>query len=320
MERIAPSSPAAPAVRATLERVLDDAVEAAARLSDSGDPEALHDVRVSLRRLRVLLRAYQSELRHAVPRWLTEDVSALAARTGAARDLEVFEAWLAPRIGRLPRPHQPTARWLLARTVTRRDASYRSLRRSVPRGIAMIEPLLRAGLRYQSAGTPAAREGRTFGDLTARRARQRMEDLLGALRKIEDAGSDEQAHRARIAAKKVRYILEPVLLDRHGAALSGLKLLQDALGALHDLVGARVQILRARRVKGEAGEPPTPRRLAGLAALLARVDREKIALFRRIRTDWLTGPPRGLAPARRWVSQHTRRAETTAEAGRAGAR
>ena len=221
MDRIAPSAPAAPAVRATLERVLDDAVEAAARLSDSGDPEALHDVRVGLRRLRVVLRAYDSELHHGVPRWLTADVSALAGRTGAARDLEVFEAWLAPRISRLPRAHQPTARWLLARTVSRRDAAYRTLRRSVPRAIAMIEPLLRAGLHYRFAGAGAARDGRTFGELTARRAGQRIDDLLGALRKIEDAADDDQAHRARIAAKKVRYILEPALPDRGGAGSAG---------------------------------------------------------------------------------------------------
>jgi CHAD domain-containing protein len=271
-----------------------------------------------LRRLRVLLRAYRSELHHAVPGWLTEDVSTLAGRTGAARDLEVFEAWLSPRIRRLPRTHQSTARWLLARTIARRDAFYRALRRIVPRRLASIEPFLRAGLRYRSAGAHA-RRARTFGDLTARRAGKRIDDLLGALRKIEKLDDDDEAHRARIAAKKVRYILEPVLPNR-GAALRGLKALQDAFGALHDLVGARVQILRARRVKGDDGEPPTPRRLAGLAALLARADREKAVLFRRIQKEWLTGPPKMLAPARRWVSQHAPRAKPQVPPPRAASR
>src|SRR5262249_22935930 len=51
------ADPAPKAVRAIVRTHLDAAVEAAGRLSRSADPEALHDVRVAIRRLRVVLKA-----------------------------------------------------------------------------------------------------------------------------------------------------------------------------------------------------------------------------------------------------------------------
>ena len=199
----------------------------------------------------------------------TKDVAALAGRTGAARDLEVFEAWLAPRVRRMPASHRPAARWLLARTVAHRDAAYRTLRRIVPRGVATIEPLLRAGLEYRSLSGDADGSGRTFRALSAEVARKRFDDLLDALRKISGPDDDDPSHRARIAAKKLRYVLEPAVTDRSSGLIKGLKALQDAFGTFHDLAQARVQIQRADARVGDDGGPAPARRLAGLDWLLA---------------------------------------------------
>jgi CHAD domain-containing protein len=311
---------AAEAVRATVTRVLGEATAAAARLRETADPEALHDVRVSLRRLRVLLRAYESELERIVPGWLAEDVAALAKRTGGARDAEVFCEWLAPRINRLGAGDRSTARWLLERTEARRDASYRTLRRVIPRELANLEPLLRAALEYRPPRERPSSDSKTFRELTARRAGKRMDDLLKALDKIGGEDDDEDAHEARIAAKKVRYILEPALPDRAKSILKGLKALQDDLGTFHDLAEARARVIATRRARGPAGEASSARRLAAMDRLLTRVQREKTALFRRIRRDWLTGPRTRLWPARRWVRAHREAPKPAVPGGRKGAR
>jgi CHAD domain-containing protein len=320
MQPIAPTTPASQAVRARLTAVLDEAVVAAARLSGSGDPEALHDVRVALRRLRVLLRAYESELHHAVPGWLAEDVAALAGRTGAARDLEVFEEWLAAKAKRLPLARRSTARWLLAKVEERKNVAYRGLRRLVPRGVAALEPLLRAGLEYRPpAGESKGASARTFRALTARRALKRLEDLLAALGKVRTVDDDDVAHRARISAKKLRYILEPAVSARSPRLIKGIKALQDDFGRFHDLDVARIRIRAARRAKADDGGPAPAARLAGLDVLLALAEREKAALFDEIRRLWLTGSPARLAPVRRWIGIHSREGKRPEKQGSAAA-
>src|SRR4029077_16733284 len=125
-----PASPVIPAIRAVVRRILDQAVRGAVRLVKGADEEALHDVRVALRRLRVVLKAYGPYLKPGVPGRLRKAIEQLASRTNSARDAEVFVEWLEKRIPRFRISHRKAAEWLLRRTTLSRDASYRSLRRS----------------------------------------------------------------------------------------------------------------------------------------------------------------------------------------------
>src|SRR5690606_3840964 len=75
-------------------RWIDDAPEASSRLVEGDDPDALHDLRVALRKLRTVLRAYERELRGSLRRRRRRKLKALVAETGAGRDAEVQIAWL----------------------------------------------------------------------------------------------------------------------------------------------------------------------------------------------------------------------------------
>ena len=70
------------------------------------------------------------------------------------------------------------------------------------------------------------------------RARVRAHDLVEALRQVGPFYSPERLHEARIAAKKLRYVLE-LARDLHQAPLYkdifALRAAQDTLGRLHDL-------------------------------------------------------------------------------------
>src|SRR5262245_13624220 len=203
MERPGPSDPVTKAARGVVRGHLDAALSASARLSDVTDIEALHDCRVALRRLRVALKAYGPVLKPGVPKDLRKAVSILAGETGPARDVEVFIDWLAAKLLRLLRTWQGPARKLGEKAVARRDALYRRLRRVIPKVLAMIEPLLRAGL---SVGARQQGPEQTFGEFTARRVEEQVKELVAALEKVTGPEDDERAHRARIAAKKVRYL------------------------------------------------------------------------------------------------------------------
>src|ERR1700728_1590690 len=92
---------------------LDQAVAALPRLSDSADREALHDLRVALRRLRSCLRAYAAHLGDSVPRKLTRRLRRIAGATGPGRDAEVQIAWLRKQMRGLARHQRSGGSWLV---------------------------------------------------------------------------------------------------------------------------------------------------------------------------------------------------------------
>ena len=80
---------------------LEEANDGAKRMEEGEDPEALHDFRVGLRRLRSCLRAYRSHLKGSVSKKLRNRLKTLASSTNQARDTEVQIAWLEPQTEKL---------------------------------------------------------------------------------------------------------------------------------------------------------------------------------------------------------------------------
>ena len=68
---------------------LEDAAKALESLAKGEDPEALHDFRVALRRLRSSSRAYRPYLKGSLSKKVGKRLKALASSTNKARDTEV---------------------------------------------------------------------------------------------------------------------------------------------------------------------------------------------------------------------------------------
>ena len=225
---------------------LDDAAAALPRLSDLEDAEALHDLRVALRRLRSCLKAYEAQLGDSVPKKLARRLRRLARATGPGRDAEVQIEWLreqGPEVGRRNRQHRQGLTWMLARLERRMEESYGELRSEVERDFAPVEEGLRRRLSvYRAEVRLDESRPPSFGEAAADILRQHAAKLGRRLGRVSAAGDVERAHAARISAKRLRYLADPLaqLIEasrgkaRAGALVHGLKGLQDLLGELHD--------------------------------------------------------------------------------------
>ena len=289
---------------------LDQAAAARPRLADPADTEALHDFRVGLRRLRSCLKAYDAHL--DVPGKLARRLKRLAGSTGPGRDTEVQIAWLRERSPNLSSHHRAGLAWLLARLEARMRHAYDDMEDEVADEFDKLEKELRAKLSvYRTEIHLDAKAHRsTLAETTAGILHRQVADLESRLARVDDAGDDSDAHEARIRAKRVRYLLEPLAdeIPEAGPLVKRFKALQDLLGELHDAhvlereLADAAEAAAAERARTilELSLDHAPddsllraeRRRAREAGLisLARLNRaRRDRLFHALQTDWLGG-------------------------------
>ena len=259
-----------------------EARQDAERLDDPADAEALHDFRVSVRRLRTTLRAWREPLGKAVRDRDLKRLRRVARATGEARNAQVLVAWVAGIAGTLPPAQRVAGPWLADRRADRCRSA--GLSRTVERfrvAAGSIARHLREGKAPPSTGT--------FASALAGRIRDQGAALDRRLARVESDAGGPLAHRARIEGKRLRYLLEPVRGAPgvpSGRAVKALKRLQDLLGDLNDAELAAVALREARREAGRgAGLRPA------LLALELRSARRAGLLLARLRAEML--PTRG---------------------------
>ncbi len=227
--------PAAAALDAIGVALLDGARSARSRLDDPVDDEALHDFRVALRRLRSVERAFRSHLEYPLARRLRKRVRDLARATNGARDAEVQLAWVQQRRQGLTRGQRVGAAWFLRRLEERRGREYEASIRTIDAEFPAVDRRVRKWLRNGRGA--AAPEAATFAVVLAELIEEHREALERRLAEIHAWDDDTAVHQARIAAKRLRYLLELIAGEVGAAAetVSRLKGLQDVLGELHDV-------------------------------------------------------------------------------------
>ena len=250
-------------------RDLLDAAVTATPGEGSPDEKAVHDFRVGIRRLRTWFRAFKKELSPAVTRRPRHQLRSIVHATNLGRDAAVQLEWLARR-RRVAAKDRPVVDRLALEL-------QRKLRPTEPKSTRAIERFrtLAAALSARLAAPPQSEpEERSFGRVLGKRITRHAEKLRHAMRKVESADDVTEAHKARIAAKRLRYLVEPaVRYSRHGKGLlRELKALQNDLGALHDAhVFQRSPLLS---------------RSARVNTIKARLDDEVQRRYRRLRKRW----------------------------------
>jgi CHAD domain-containing protein len=211
--------------------------------------DPVHNARVACRRVRAALRLLGA-------RELDGKVKLLQDALGDVRDLQLQAEWLAERDPKLHR---------------QRVALLRKAERDLARAVR----------RWHEQTLPALLELRDDAASAGRVRKQLRKRLKKLAARVEAARSQtpRAMHRARIAAKQARYLLElsaGEVPKKVTALVADLKSLQATLGELHD-IDVRIALLH-RRGDLLRDQRDARARLAKVAsAQLARWHRQKIA-------------------------------------------
>ncbi len=291
-------------------QLLEQAREGIERLVQGDDPTALHDFRVAIRRLRSHLRSWREQLKGSVRKRDRRALCELQEATGGGRDAEVALTWLEGQRGR----HKPAQRFGLelavSRLLERRSALDQQAALRLRRAFGELDQTLGDSLARLRLKLRLDRPvpARTWAEALAAHAESQVEELVARLGAVRSADEAERLHAARIAGKRLRYLLEPAR-GWSGAVrelLVRLKGLQDLLGEVHDshvlaseleeargqadrdhqeLLGALAGPEDAPRLRARMRESPRP----GLIEL-SRGNRQRLEqLFERLREEWLAG-------------------------------
>lgn len=209
----------------------------AAELERSCDVEAIHQLRVALRRLRAFLGLLKTIAPGEERESLAAEAKEIAGAMGPARDLDVFCEALRRDLNPLL-DHEPGLCALLDAAEAKRFEAQGAARAALTSDAARrFEADLDAFISrrpWRGEGSDEPGSARVFAVKALRRSRRR------ALRSFEGLAqaSPEQLHRARIAVKKARYAAE-LFADLFATAqrktyARGLAKIQDRLGEAND--------------------------------------------------------------------------------------
>ena len=251
-------------------------------LQDDEDPERLHQLRVAMRKMRVLLglfpEAFASE-------WLDRrrgELSHLMHATGAARDLDVALAQIPRYREQMPRKCRGVIDRLGERLARKRSAAQERLRRALKSG-EFTEALnalerLAAGVSEEGWGEAASQP---VLPAVAPVLRRRFKKVRKAGKKLGTDTPEEAYHRQRIRVKKLRYLTEffAAVLDREATEemTARLKEIQTVLGEHQDLAVQREWI--GEWMQEEFPEPPERRCLKRLRRRLGEEAGKRRELF-----------------------------------------
>lgn len=273
--------PAPLVVRRVALAFLDDARRAARRYRDGdiADPELLHDFRVAVRRLRSWLRLWRGTLAGAVPRRDERRIRRIARATGAARDLDVHREWLARQRDAASPAERPDIEAVMVRFDAGRREATTDARDAARALVARYDRLDRRLATYRVRVREAGDTEVPFGAALAPVVRAAGNALRASLTAVTSPDDDEAIHEARIAAKRLRYLLEPVgaSVAEVPRAVEELKSLQDHAGALHDGHVFETE-LAADAARASGSTPP-------LLVQQLRVRGDKA--YARLEEDWL---------------------------------
>ena len=259
------------------------------RDGDTDGDEALHDFRVSIRRLRSWVKAFRPSLDDDVTRKWRRRLAELADATRATRDGAVHLEWLRKERPSLSARQRVGQKWLGDRLASQRSDGEEDALASAGDFASMIPKLTRK-LSFYRAPVCEPEPTVRFGSIVAETLRTRSERLRRDLAAVHAFSDVKKAHRARISAKNLRYVIDPVakLVGDGHAITETLKTLQDSLGDLHDVhvfteelatATEKAARARARRVSRDPGP--------GLLRLGHRLHERGMESYAAVEHDWL---------------------------------
>ena len=198
----------------------------ASKAADGFDSEAVHDLRVALRRCRSMADGFRSVDPHKDWKKMRRLATELFDSLGTLRDCQVMMEWVEKLESS---PGDPVAQRLMERLSEQEPVLKRQAEIAIERFDRRQWQSWTRSLTQRTARLPVGSE--VFQVLAL--------EKLNAARRLQSpavkTSSAAAFHRLRIALKKFRYVVENFLPQHHEAWKGGLKDAQDLLGEIHDL-------------------------------------------------------------------------------------
>jgi len=274
------------------------------------DPEAVHDMRVAVRRLRAAVRVFADGIPVRLHDALERDLRWLGRSLGAVRDLDVHLARFQQYRDAQPAEQRAAIDGLLRHLRSRRTDCRRELLAALdsPRYFRLLLKLERfaaARARKRPRDTP----GQEPLVVAGRRAlEQAVSKVVKRGRKVDTSGhtpTAKELHRLRIQAKRLRYLLEFLreLTGKPGRRfVKRLVRLQDLLGAHQDNVVAEAVVHEYTATAGLSADPAA----AAMNALLDHEERAAAAARAAFHRSWRRFTQKRTPPDLREVLQRLR--------------
>jgi len=271
---------------------LDDATTARARLLSGADAEALHDYRVALRRLRSCIRSYGKWLRGSITERTRRRLRRLARQTNRPRDLEVHLGWLEERRAGAGETERPGIAWMIERLSAAKEEANEDMLDLDAGLFPVVHARLTSRLtRFRTTidlESDSAR--RSTAAATAREVRRASRRLRARLDRIHGYSDMDAIHRARIAGKHLRYLLEPfsAAVPQVVHVVERLQALQDWFGDVHDAQVFAAE-LRDALPEARAAETAGAGLVHGIEVLSMALDIRGKQAFEAASAAWLEG-------------------------------
>jgi CHAD domain-containing protein len=256
------------------------------RLNNKRNTEALHDFRVAVRRLRSWLRALDPWLEDSVPRKQLRRLKKAARATNASRDADVRLVWLREQRTGLNPNERRGLNWLIGQISEQRQQSFQN---DVLKGADAFDrahkKLERALRSYRVLVRDDEDDPPPLFDVAiGQLIREHATALERCLEAIHDANGARQIHRGRIAAKRLRYLFDPLENAVPGAKelVDDLGKLQDALGDSHDIATFRKEFVTITK----GADAQAAALAAGLTIIRHRLNARADETFGQVR-NWV---------------------------------
>lgn len=289
------------AIGMIFERCIANIIDNEAAALDGSDPEGVHQLRVSVRRLRSSLSLFRDYIDPGRAAALDGELKWLASSFGAAREWDVFATETLPAVSGYG--IDPSMIKALERPVRAlRRAGYGLVRATLnSERYAKLVMRLTAFAATEAWTPDTAGGSKILADPLSAHAPDILEKPY---RKLRKAGKGlkrqlpEQRHRVRIKLKKLRYAVDFLggLYDNKDARpfLARLRQLQDEFGHLNDV--AQTSELASKLVRPPAGLPkPSDRAKVAAGTVLGWHANELRAIERPLLKNWskfkATQPP-----------------------------
>lgn len=229
--------------------LVDEALERAASIHTDPSPEALHQLRVALRRLRSLWWAYrplldkrENDRQRALYRFLAD-------AAGTTRDWDILLGLLA---------HEASGPGGLQGLYDARERALATSRETLVN--ADIKTILHDALARTSKELNTAHQRHGLRAFAKKRVRAAENGLRRRMRAASRAklSNYDAFHDVRKAGKKVRYLVEffaPLMNGARDGTLKRLKKLQERFGELNDVISSEALLRANIGLLAEADQP-----------------------------------------------------------------